>query len=56
MMDEFFDNQMYCIQRAALDDALCFGDITKEQYQEWSNKLDAKYKKQLRFKDNGKTI
>ena len=45
----------YKQKRASLDDAWIFGDITKEQYQEWSNKLDAKYKKQLRFKD-GKTI
>ena len=27
-----------------------YWNITKEQYQDWSNKLDAKYKKQLRFK------
>ena len=50
MMQEFFEHQEYSIQRASLDDAWIFGDITKEQYQEWSNKLDAKYKKQLRFK------
>ncbi len=50
MIEEFFEHQEYSIQRASLDDAWIFGDITKEQYQEWSNKLDAKYKKQLRFK------
>ena len=44
MMEEFFDNKMYCIQRAALDDALCFGDITKENYLAESKKLDAKYR------------
>ena len=55
MFEDFFEHQAYSIQRASLDDAWIFGDITKEQYQEWSNKLDAKYKKQLRFKDNGKT-
>ena len=53
MMEEFFDNQMYYIQRAALDDALCFGDITKENYLAESKKLDAKYKNK---EDNGKTI
>ena len=51
MIEEFFEDQAYNIQ-ASLDDAWIFGDITKEQYQEWSKKLDAKYKKQLRFKDN----
>ena len=56
MFEDFFEHQAYSIQRASLDDAWIFGDITKEQYQEWSNKLDAKYKKQLRFKNNGKTI
>lgn len=44
MMEEFFDNTLYCIQRAALDDALIFGDMTKETYLAESKKLDAKYR------------
>lgn len=44
MMEEFFDNTLYCIQRAALDDALIFGDMTKENYLIESKKLDAKYR------------
>ena len=56
MIEEFFEHQAYSKQKASLDDAYLFGVITKEQYQEWSNRLDAKYKKQLRFKNNGKAI
>ena len=42
MFEDFFEHQAYSIQKASLDDAWKFRDITKEQYQEWSNKLDAK--------------
>ena len=34
MIEEFFEHQAYAIQRASLDDAWIFGDITKEQYDE----------------------
>ena len=55
MFEDFFEHQAYSIQRASLDDAWIFGEITKEQYRELSIKLDAKYKKQLRFRNNGKS-